>query len=898
VDVYAHIGEAGLTRILGLGHLEGIAWLRGFGKRFATLLAVSADVRVETLPNGLTVLLREVRVAPVAEVQIWARVGSADERDHERGLAHFHEHMLFKGTERRGVGEIAGAVEGAGGRINAFTSFDVTCYHATVPSDVATLGLDVLADAVRCSTFDPDEVKREVGVVLEEINRSEDEPHHVLSDALFAEAFRVHPYGLPILGTAESVSSFTREKVRAFYERWYRPENLVVVLAGDIDADAMFDQVGTIFGDDVRGSAERGRPAEPAQEGIRTALAARPFERTCVDASWPVVPFQHPDAAPLDLLAFILGEGDSSRLVRRVKEELGIVDRIDASCYTPLDAGLFGATLDCETDQMLGALEQVVRETERVRREPVSEEELEKARRNFLASRAWERESVSGMARKIGSSQLLTGDPSYEDIYLEEIRTATREDLQRVAQEWLAPERLNVAAVLPENEAASVTHDSVVAAIERGVDGMAGRFRAPARVKPEASPQARIHDYQLDNGVRVHILPRRDIPVVAARAVLLGGQLIENEQTAGMTAFLASMWLRGTQSQSAAEFAGRIESLASDVDAFAGRNSCGVTLDCTEDQLAPVLDLFADALLAPAFSLEEIERERRETLASLARREDRLSARVFDLFSRTHYRKHPYRYPVAGTPENVTRFDREDLIAHQQRLVTADNLVVAIVGDVDPDQAAAEISRRFGELPGGGNIDALLAPDEAAPTESREDFEHKDRSQAHLVLGFRGLTIHDPEREVLEVLSQLLAGQGGRLFLELRDRKSLAYTVSAMNIEGVAPGFFAVYMGTSPEKYDEALAGIRDELHRVLDAEPNTSELDRARRYLIGNHAIDQQRSAGRALQIALDARYGLGPDADAAFPERIAAITGEDVLRVARRILDPNRATLAAIRP
>ncbi len=855
-------------------------------------------MRVETLPNGLTVLLREVRVAPVAEVQIWARVGSADERDAERGLAHFHEHMLFKGTERHGVGEIAGAVEGAGGRINAFTSFDVTCYHATLPSDVASLGLDVLSDAVRCSRFDPEEVKREVGVVLEEINRSEDDPHSVLSDALFAEAFKIHPYGRPILGTAESVASFTREKVRAFYERWYRPENLVVVVAGDIDAAAMFDQVGTIFGDDVRGSAQRARPVEPLQAELRTALEARPFERACVDASWPVVPFQHPDAAPLDLLAFILGEGDSSRLVRRVKEELGFVDRIDASCYTPLDAGLFGATFDCETDQMLPALEQVVRETERVRREPVSEEELEKARRNFLASRAWERESVSGMARKLGSSQLLTGSPDHEERYLEEIRTATREDLVRVAVEWLAPERLTVAAVLPENEATAIGHEGVAAAIERGVAGTAGRFRAPQAFRSEKNPAPRIHDYQLDNGVRLHVLPRRDIPVVAARAALLGGQLVENEQTAGMTSFLASMWLRGTQAQSAAEFAGRIESLASDVDAFAGRNSCGVTLDCTSDQFAPVLDLFAEALLAPAFSLEEIERERRETLASLSRREDRLSARVFDLFSRTHYLEHPYRFPVVGTPENVARFERDDLIAHQRRLVTADNIAIAVVGDVDPDVAAAEVSRRFGEVAGPGNVESLLAPEEAAPSETRDRFESKDRSQAHLVLGFRGLTIRDPDREVLEVLSQLLAGQGGRLFLELRDRKSLAYTVSAMNVEGLAPGFFAVYIGTSPEKYDEALAGIRDELHRVLDGEPDAAELDRARRYLIGNHAIDQQRSAGRALQIALDSRYGLGPDADAAYPERVAAITGADVLRVARRLLDPGRATLAAIRP
>ncbi|MGI9589925.1 MAG: M16 family metallopeptidase, partial [Myxococcota bacterium] len=130
-------------------------------------------------------------------------MGSADERPFESGLAHFHEHMLFKGTERRGVGEVAGEIEGAGGRINAFTSLDVTVYHATLPSDELELGIDVLADAVLHSAFDPEEIAREIEVVLEEIRRSEDSPGHVLGNAVFAEAFRVHPYGAPILGSPE-----------------------------------------------------------------------------------------------------------------------------------------------------------------------------------------------------------------------------------------------------------------------------------------------------------------------------------------------------------------------------------------------------------------------------------------------------------------------------------------------------------------------------------------------------------------------------------------------------------------------------------------------------------------------------------------------------------------------
>jgi zinc protease len=852
-----------------------------------------AGIRVEKLSSGVTVLLREARLAPVAEVQVWAGVGSADEGPDEAGLAHFHEHMLFKGTATRGVGEVAGAVEGAGGRINAFTSFDATCYHATLPSDAWPLGLDVLADAVQHSRFDPAEVAREVEVVLEEIRRSEDDPHHVLGDALFATIFQVHPYRAPVLGTRASVSSFTSEKLLRFYRRWYAPDNLTLVGVGDLDANDFLARAEAAFAGAAPSGVRRARPAEPLQRELRLRVLERDFERASLELCWPAVPFRHPDAPLLDLLAFVLGQGESSRLDRRVKEELGLADRIDASCYTPLDPGMFGIGADLDAERAPALLEAVLREVEALRREPVGAEELEKARRNFLAAKAWEQESVSGMARKLGSSQLLTGDPAFEDAYLARVRAATQDDLLRVAREWLAPERQSLALVAPSG--AAPAEAELRGALTRGAEGAARRFAAPAR---GSAPAPSTHAYSIGEGLRLLVVPRREIPVVAARAALLGGQLVESEACAGLTSFTASLWMRGTEARGAAEFARRVESLAADVDSFSGRSSCGVTLDCPSDGFPDVLELFAESLLAPAFSEEEIERERRDTLAALARRADRLAVRAFDLFANAHWERHPYRLPIPGTTETVTRFGREELLAHHERLVRADNLVIALVGDVDPERAAELVQRRFAELPGGSRVEASLPPQELAPRAVRSAVEHKDRAQAHLVIGFRGLDVHDPERHALEVLCQILSGQGGRLFLELRDRQSLAYSVGATNVEGLAPGFFAVSIATAPEKLDEAQSGILRELRRVLDGPPPAAELERARRYLLGSFAIERQRSATRALQLALDARYGLQGDFDRDYPERIRAVGAEDVLRVARRVIDIDAYTLAAIRP
>ncbi|MCL4686691.1 insulinase family protein [Myxococcota bacterium] len=873
------------------------------------------SIRREVLPNGLVLLLDESHLAAVAEVQIWARVGSADESPGEAGLAHFHEHMLFKGTEGRGVAEVAGAIEGAGGRVNAYTSYDTTVYHATVPSAGLGLALDVLADMVRGSVFDAEELQREIAVVLEEIQRSDDSPAHVCAEALFAAAYRRHPYRRPILGSRESVASFDRERVTAFYRRWYAPDNLLVVASGDFDADAFTASVRSLFGDAVPAVARRTRAAEPGQQTPRAALLRRPFERACFEIAWPAVPLAHPDTPHLDLLAFVLGEGDSSRLVRRVKEAAGVVDRIDASCYTPVDRGLFEISADLDGEQVPDAIAAIAREVEMIRHAPVSDEEIEKARANFLASEHFERESVSGRTRKLGTFEAIAGDWRGDEAYLDAVRRATPQDLLRVARAHLDARRVTVAAVLPEDAPSALDEKSLLAAAGRGAERIATvavpdhleRADPPAATVPlvqvKAPPKqtrARlpaIESYQLGSGAVLHVEPRHDVPVLALRGAFHGGLLGEDADRVGLTPMLTSMWLRGTRRRGAAELAHAIESIACDIDGFAGRSGFGLSMEATSDRFGAALDLFAEVLLEPAFREDELERERRDTLAALARREDRLGARAFDLFTATLWQTHPYRWPVLGTPATVASFARRDLLTQQARWVRGPNLVLALSGDVDPDTAAEHLSIRL------AGLDATPCPRpnppaEPAPAAPRFAELRKDRAQAHLVLGFRGLTVNDPDRFGLDVITQLLAGQGGRLFLELRDRRGLAYSVSAVNVEGAAPGFFAVTIGTSPEKLDDARRGILDEFETLVAAPPRADELERARRYLIGNFEIDRQHGAVRAAHMAIDALHGLGADAQRHYADHIAAVSADDVVRVARRVIDLSAPVEALIRP
>jgi len=892
------------------------------------------------LPNGLTILLRESHRSPVVELQIWAGVGSADERPGEEGLAHFHEHMLFKGTERRGVGDVAGDIEGLGGHINAYTSYDSTVYHATLPSAAWRDGLDVLTDAVRHSVFDEEEIAREREVVLEEIRRSEDTPGHVLGELAFRECYRAHPYGLPILGPAANVAGFSRAQVFDFFQRWYTPDNLMVVASGDFDSKEVAGEIERLFADAERGQATRARHDEPPPEELRVAVLHKPFEGHRVDMSWPASSFRDRDATHLDLLAYVLGECESSRLVRRIREREALVDRIDASAYTPLDRGLFSIGFETDAKRLLVATRRIVEEVERLRREPVSPSELERARVNFLASEQFERESVSGVASKLGNFEAIGGGWQHEADSLEILRQATPADLLDVARRYLRPEALAISALLPEatdkaiDEATdkatdkatdqatdqAMDEESIRAAVGEGVEAASHpraedpdeatpttetperRSAAAPRLvfgpmRPTADGAGERLDARLPNGLDLHVLRRPEVPIAAIRMATLGGLLSEDESNSGLTRFLAAMWTRGTRKHSAAEFAREIEGLAAEVDGFSGRNTIGITLESLSETLEPAFDLFSDALLEPRFDPEEIERERRETLAALERRRDRLGQRAYQLFAKTEFERHPYRLSVLGERESVEGFSVDDLRSHAQKLLRPDRAAIAVVGDVDPEVVGRLVESRLGAMTAGTG-DFVMPPEETRPVGIRETELIKDRSQAHLVIGFRGLTLDDPDRHALELIAQLLAGQGGRLFLELRDRQSLAYSVAASNVEGLAAGHFSIYIATAPEKVERARAGIFEQVERLINEAPSDEELQHAIRFGAGSFAIDSQRSHGRAAHIALDSIYGLGPDHTETYPEAIARVTRDDILRVAQRIFRLDAYTESAVHP
>jgi zinc protease len=844
------------------------------------------------LPNGLRVIVEENHAAKVVALEAWVDVGSATEPPELAGIAHVFEHMLFKGTQRRAVGEIARDVEGAGGDINAWTSFDETVYHVVLPSRYFAHGLDILADALQHSAFDPVELDRELKVVLEELKQGEDSPSRVASQTLFATAYQRHPYRRPVIGTAKTVKALTRARLVDFFKSHYVARNLTLVLCGDLDAKDARKQVEKLFGGMPGGEKQKPQlAAEPAQKVARAKVVTADVREAHLQLGFHIPSVKHEDAPALEVLALVLGHGEASRLDRRLRRERESVNDAFAYAYAPRDPGLFVLGATTRPADLQAALDGLLDEAFRLGHEPISDEELGRARATLEADATYAKETMQGRARKLGYFEATGVGAAGEALYLRAAAALRPSDVMAVARRYLAPENATLVAVVPQTGAP--TAEKLLASL------------APAMARntptPKASSRASesgVIETKLPSGARLLVLPEGGAGVVAMRAVFLGGQRYEDVRRAGINNLLASLLTRGTASRSGDDIARDVEGMAGALGGFSGRNTVGIAGEFLARDADHGLELLADCVLHTRFREPDVERERRRVLEQLRTEADHPSVVAFRAFHEALYPRHPYRLPLLGEARSVATLTRRALTDWQQRYLQPDQMVLAVVGDVDPTHIHEVASRLFPSAAARAIDTPKPAPDALVEDGPRQVWESLDKRQAHVVYGFPGTTLLSKDRFALELLSTVLGGQSGRLFLEVRDKRGLAYRVSASSVDGIDPGYFAIYVATSPENLAVAVAAIEDELEKLRTKPIPKEELDRSKRYLIGAHEIGLQRRSALAATIAFDVAYGLGADAHRHYADDIERVTPAELQRVAARYLDRRRAVIATVRP
>ena len=839
-------------------------------------MAAVFDVETHRFDNGLTLHVAAGHHAPVAAVQAWVAVGSADEAPPQAGMAHVVEHMLFRTTT-----PLAQAIERRGGEVNAWTSFDHTVYHAVLGAGHVEAALDAFADSLTSPRVDPDELAREREVILEEIRQGSDDPARSVAQSLFATAFVEHPYRRPVIGSAESIARLRERDVVEFFRGHYVADNLALVVAGDVDAERLRRDVERRFRMMPPGRCERRRPREPAQTAPRSACVMRDVTEAYLAIGFHVPPARHPDLAALDVAAILLGQSESARLPRELRDQKQMVTSAYAHIHALRDPGLLVLSATAKPSRAKASVGALVDHTLALA-DDLDDGELDKARIAAEAGFLRQLETAQGRARAIGWHASVTGDPQFGHVYLDRIRGVRRHDVRAAMRRYLRPDNASVAAILPKRAARTFARDAAV------------RVRAAlAKATPPAGPVER--RVVLPSGLV--LLVRRDpsVAVVAMRAVWRGGQRVEDDATAGATTLLARTLTRGCGQRDAAEVASEVDRLGGSLAGVAGRNSFGVAGEWLARSWQPGFELLADCVLEPALPQAELAREKRGLLDDQIAQDDNPTQVAFRLFSETLYGNHPYARDVLGTAKAVDGLSRTQLAAFYADRYPASAATLAIVGDIDVDDAVAAVTARFGSV--AGTQPKVTKVDPPAPARG-EVYRYLDRAQAHLVLGFPGATVDAPDRFALEVLAAILGGQSGRLFAELRDNQGLVYRVSAHSVEGIDPGFVAIYLACAPDKLERAVAAVRAELAKLRDAGVTADELDRAKSYLIGSHQVAMQRRSAIANAMAYHEAYGLGWQAWTGYDDAIKAVRTADVEAAVAKYLREEGEVVATVRP
>ncbi|MBI3615914.1 MAG: insulinase family protein [Candidatus Omnitrophica bacterium] len=834
------------------------------------------QVTRKVLPNGLTLLVQEDHAHPLVAFEAVVRTGSATEGPWMgTGISHVVEHMLFKGTARRPVGAVEREARSYGGTSQGFTTYDTTAYQLVSNKEFWPQGADLMVDALFFPSMDPEEFTKERQVVLRELKMGEDDPGRTVWNLLFENAYRVHPYHVPVIGYEPLLKKLTRKDLLEYHRSRYLPNSIVLSVVGDVETPAVIRRIEELTSSIPPGSViPQALPAEPLPTAPREIRKEAQVNLGVVAVGFPSVSVSDRDLYPLDLLAWLLGNGPGSRLDRALKET-GRVYSIDCSNYTPRDPGLFVVTMRLDPDRIPEAVRGLAEQIARAKTEEFTVQEVEAARKALLSDYLSGRQTVTAQASDLALNEMLLGDPTFAYRYVQQMGRVTLADLKRVAVQYLKEDRATTVKLLPK----------------KGASPLEG----PVSLK--SSDESSAEKVVLDNGLRIILRQEKRIPLVTMQVSLLGGVRYETGATNGICALTARMLIRGTRRKSAQEITDLVREMGGELSPASGRNSLGLTIEVMSSELPRAIALLGEILRQPAFPAEEMEKERKLLLGELKTREEDPFSWGMRRLAAILFTKHPYGLDPSGDPGAVARLRREEVTAFYQQVQDPGQMVVSVVGDFKRQELLDLLKNGFGGLE-PKRSKPVSVPKEPPLTSMRERLEKTSRQEGLVMIGFPGLAVTDPRVPVLDLIETILSGGAGRLFTEVRERRGLAYTVGAFAIDGVDPGAFVLYALTDPANIQTVRQALLEEIGQLRSAPVPEEEFRRAQQGLLGAHRIARQAQGALAAQMGLDELLGLGFDFFRRYDAQVQTVKPSQVQELAKTLLDPQRCVVVIGEP
>ena len=849
------------------------------------------------LPNGLTVLIQEDRRFQLVSERLYVRAGSSYEKPgQEEGISHLLEHMVFNSTRTRPKGEVARDIEAAGGSINASTSFDHTVFTADLPAEHWRLGLEVFKDMTFGAKFLPEELEQEKNVVIAELKKNLDEPDDRLFQMDQEQIWAGKPYQHPVIGFEDTVRKVTSEDLRRYLSRLYQPQSMLLVLVGDVDAGQVYQEVSQIYGglaNDQTVSPPVVDDLPPGTQGPAGRGLALSVNKCRLHLAFATSGLYSDQDTPLDVLADLLGGGRTSRLYRKFRYDLQLVDDISVDSTTLERGGMLVVDATLDQAKLTEFWPLLVKELAGLRASDFTDQEMARAKLNIEDGIYRAKETLRGLAMKLGYYQFYGFGPDGEanDIY--QVRHLDRGQLEGLIARYMTPANACLSVLVPGQDQAQADQAArdMLKVLKDSWPGQVQAQPAPQAQALAGPAQPEVVD--LGQGRQVVLLADQTLPYASLTLTYQGGDRLLSPDQQGLGELAARALTRSTAKRSAEDLEDFLADRAASLQAAGGRDSFTLSAHYPARFAGDVLGAFAQVVTQPAFAPKDFDLARQAQLAQIAESQDQPLGLAFRNLFPFLYAAGPYSYLRTGEPAQVAGFTPQAARAYwdkQSKLPW----VLAVCGTFDRGQIL-DLAKTLAQAP------TEPGPDFTVPAWGQDrvkDLTLAGRNQTHLFWVFPVPGETDPDTPALEVLKAALAGQGGTLFSELRDKQGLGYTVTAFLWQAPKTGFLAFYIGTYPDKAAQAQAGFKDVAARLAKSGLGAEELDRAKSVMQGQYFRDHQSLASRGQEAAVNLAMGYGLDWDRELLAKADKLNAQDIQAVAAKYLDPDKAYLLKVTP
>ncbi|MFA5783896.1 MAG: pitrilysin family protein [Phycisphaerae bacterium] len=837
------------------------------------------DYRQIKLDNGLDVITLEDFSTPIVAVQVWYHVGSKDENPQRQGFAHMFEHMMFRGTDRLGPTDHFGFIRKVGGYTNGYTSFDKTVYLETLPAEQLDLALWLEAERMAFLDINQENFDTERKVVEEERRMNMNQPYGTLYENLFSTIYFAHPYRWTPIGKIPHLRASSVQELRDFWTKYYVPSNATLVIAGAVTHEEAQKAAKKYFGWIPKyPEPQRVDIREPEQRKQRqVTLKEDNAPAPGVGVVYRTVPLADKDAVVFDIIAQILGSGNSSRLYRQLVADKQLAVAAEAASYNLEQDGLFGAgallpPVGSDPNQVLGL---VVQQVERFRNEPVSEKELTKARNQLLRGVVTDNLKVQSKARLLGSAAVEMGDVSRVNSYIDDIKAVTADDILRVAKEYFEPQRaveikvernlLGAMFSKADEDESSITAKPE---IQAPPPGRVGEVRPSGY--PESAPFAKPHienvmpaysETVLDNGMKVLVVTNKEVPFVIVDLGFLGGAWSEHKP--GMCSMAMQMLTKGTENYTEGQLADELETYAIGLNGSGSMDTSMVTMTTLTANIDRGMKLMGEVVRRPIFPSDELEKLRRQVITGLEVSSAAPEYIAEKEFRKELYGKHPYSRTAVGEISDVNAIAVDDIKSWWAKNVRPDSSVLIFAGDIDNDEAVAFAKKTFGDWRVAGTEPQPILPQLSQPKQMHIYLVDRPGSiQSQIRAGQLGITRQDDDYFVSRVVSNYFGWSfNSRLNESIRVQKGLTYAVWGGYEANRFAGAFKIGTFSKTESTAEAVRAIIEEVQRLKAVPPSDKELDESKSYILGGFVRDRETPGQVADDLWLIESQNLGSD-------------------------------------